>query len=127
MNIADRSLALVDLALRRRFAFVSLETALNESWRKWCMEHSGIEESALIDIQTRMTELNREIAADRSLGAQFRIGHSYVTPARGETISDANAWFRGIVKTEIEPLLEEYWFDSLDKAKSSTTRLLQGL
>ena len=127
MNIADRSLALVDLALRRRFAFVTLETTLNESWRKWCMEQSGIEETALIEIQTRMTELNGEIAADRSLGAQFRIGHSYVTPARGETISDATAWFRGIVKTEIEPLLEEYWFDNLDKAKSSTTRLLQGL
>ena len=127
MNIADRSLALVDLALRRRFAFVTLETSLNESWRKWCLEQSGITESALKDIQARMTELNGEIAADRSLGAQFRIGHSYVTPARGEVISDATAWFRGIVKTEIEPLLEEYWFDNLDKAKSSTTRLLQGL
>ncbi len=127
MNIADRSLALVDLALRRRFAFVTLRTTLNKSWRKWCMEQSGIEEAALIDIQTRMTELNEEIAADRSLGTQFRIGHSYVTPARGEQINDATAWFRGIVKTEIQPLLEEYWFDNLDKAKSSTTRLLQGL
>ena len=127
MNIADRSLALVDLALRRRFAFVTLETTLNESWRRWCIEQAGVEEAVLTEIRNRMTELNGEIAADRSLGAQFRIGHSYVTPAPGETINDAKAWFRGIVETEIEPLLEEYWFDNLDKAATSKTRLLQGL
>ena len=127
MNIADRSLALVDLALRRRFAFVTLETTLNESWRRWCIEQAGVEEAVLTEIQNRMTELNGEIAADRSLGAQFRIGHSYVTPAPGETIKDARAWFRGIVETEIEPLLDEYWFDNLDKAATSKTRLLQGL
>ena len=112
MNIAE-PLALVDLALRRRFAFVTLETALNESWRKWCIEQAGIDEAVLTEIQKLMTELNDEIAADRSLGAQFRIGHSYVTPALGETINDARAWFRGIVEAE-EPLLEEYWFDNLE-------------
>ena len=127
MNIADRSLALVDLALRRRFAFITLETALNESWRKWCIERAGIDEAVLTEIQRLMNELNDEISADRSLGAQFRIGHSYVTPAPGETITDARAWFRGIVETEIEPLLEEYWFDNLDKATTSKTRLLQGV
>ena len=127
MNIADRSLALVDLALRRRFAFVTLETALNESWRKWCIEQAGIDEAVLTEIQKLMTELNDEIAADRSLGAQFRIGHSYVTPALGETINDARAWFRGIVEAEIEPLLEEYWFDNLEKAAKSKTRLLRSL
>ena len=127
MNIADRSLALVDLALRRRFAFVSLKTALNESWRKWCIEQAGIDEAVLTEIQKRMTELNDEIAADRSLGAQFKIGHSYVTPVPGETINDSGAWFRGIVDTEIEPLLEEYWFDNLDKVAESKTRLLQNL
>ena len=127
MNIADRSLALVDLALRRRFAFITLRTTFNERWRSWCIEQSGIEEGVLSDIQTRMTELNREIAADPSLGAQFQIGHSYVTPASGETISNGRAWFRQIVETEIEPLLEEYWFDNLDKAVSSTKRLLNGL
>ena len=125
MNIADRSLALVDLALRRRFAFVTLETALNESWRKWCIEQAGIDEASLSRIQQLMTELNDEIAADRSLGPQFRIGHSYVTPAPGEKIGDAKDWFRAIVETEIAPLLEEYWFDNLDKAATSKTRLLQ--
>ena len=127
MNIADRSLALVDLALRRRFAFVTLETALNESWHRWCVEQAGIDEAVLAEIQKRMNELNGEIATDRSLGAQFRIGHSYVTPAPGEEITDARSWFRGIVETEIEPLLEEYWFDNPDKAATSKIRLLQGL
>ena len=127
MNIADRSLALVDLALRRRFAFVTLETVLNESWRKWCVERAGMDEAVLAEIRKRMTELNDEIAADRTLGAQFRIGHSYVTPAPGDTVHDARAWFREIVETEIEPLLEEYWFDNLDKAAKSRAQLLQDL
>ena len=123
MNIADRSLALVDLALRRRFAFVTLETVLNERWRKWCVERAGIDEALLAEIQRRMTELNDEIAADRTLGAQFRIGHSYVTP--DDTVQDARTWFREIVETEIEPLLEEYWFDNLDKAARLTAELLK--
>ncbi|WP_299882679.1 AAA family ATPase [uncultured Sulfitobacter sp.] len=127
MNIADRSLALVDLALRRRFAFVTLETALNESWRQWCKDQAGMDDASLSLVQQLMTELNEEIAADRSLGAQFKIGHSYVTPVPGEPIPDARKWFRGIVETEIAPLLEEYWFDNLDKAASSKARLLQGL
>lgn len=127
MNIADRSLALVDLALRRRFAFVTLETALNDSWRQWCIDQAGIDDAVLKQIQHLMAELNDEIAADRSLGAQFRIGHSYVTPAPGETVPDGKEWFRAIVETEIAPLLEEYWFDNLDKAASSKARLLQGL
>ena len=91
------------------------------------MEQAGIDEAVLTEIQKRMTELNDEIAADRSLGAQFKIGHSYVTPAPGETINDSRAWFRGIVETEIEPLLEEYWFDNLDQAAKSKTQLLQNL
>ena len=127
MNIADRSLALVDLALRRRFAFVTLETALNESWRKWCVERAGMDETVLAEIRKRMTALNDEIAADRTLGAQFRIGHSYVTPEPGDTVHDVRAWFREIVETEIEPLLEEYWFDNLDKAAKSRAQLLQDL
>ena len=127
MNIADRSLALVDLALRRRFAFVTLETVLNQSWRKWCIEQFDMEEDFLTEIQARMTELNGEIATDRMLGAQFRIGHSYVTPAPGDRVADARVWFRGVVETEIGPLLEEYWFDNPDKAAKSKVQLLQDL
>jgi 5-methylcytosine-specific restriction protein B len=127
MNIADRSLALVDLALRRRFAFVSLQTQLNDRWKAWCIEGAGMDAAAVDNIERLMNELNAEIESDRSLGAQFKIGHSYVTPGPGEKIPDTPAWFRQVVETEIGPLLEEYWFDNLDKAKKSKQRLLEGL
>lgn len=127
MNIADRSLALVDLALRRRFAFVTLEPVFNERWRQWCITQAGIDDAILKLIGHRLTELNDEIATDRTLGAQFRIGHSYVTPAPGEEINDAHAWFRSIVELEIAPLLEEYWFENLDRAAKARERLLRDL
>ena len=127
MNIADRSLALVDFALRRRFAFVSLEPVFSERWRDWCVKRSGMDKKILSRIQERMNKLNKEIAEDRTLGEQFKIGHSYVTPTPGEQVSDARKWFTEIVETEIAPLLEEYWFDNPDKAASSKKNLLQNL
>ena len=125
MNIADRSLALVDLALRRRFAFITLEPMLNDRWTQWCAA-AGLDDNDIAEIKRRMEGLNDEIANDRSLGKQFRIGHSYATPRQGERIDDARAWFRCIVETEICPLLEEYWFDNPDNASDATHRLLEG-
>lgn len=127
MNIADRSLALVDLALRRRFAFVSLETLLNDRWESWCNEEAGLDHETTSIIRSLLTELNDEISRDRSLGPQFRIGHSYVTPSKGEKIDNARTWFHQIVETEIAPLLEEYWYDNPDFASAATKRLLGGL
>ena len=127
MNIADRSLALVDFALRRRFAFVSLEPVFNETWLEWCVKQSGVDKEVLSRIQERMIKLNKEIAEDRTLGEQFKIGHSYVTPAPGEQVVDTRTWFTEIVETEIAPLLEEYWFENPDKATSSKNNLLQDL
>ena len=126
MNIADRSLALVDLAFRRRFAFVTLETMLNESWIKWCEKQAGWERGIITKIRDLMNELNEDIASDRSLGAQFRIGHSYITPAPDKEIKDPAEWFSQVVETEIGPLLAEYWFDNPEKAVSSTKKLLEG-
>ncbi|WP_155890874.1 AAA family ATPase [Desulfuromonas sp. TF] len=125
MNIADRSLALVDLALRRRFAFITLEPQLGESWSQWCQTQGGLDLDAISLIQERMTELNKEIENDRTLGPQFRVGHSFVTPLRN--ISKPRTWFRQVVETEIAPLLEEYWFDAIQKAVEAKGRLLSGL
>lgn len=127
MNVADRSLALVDFALRRRFAFVDLEPRLGLAWRKWVTGRCGVETGFLDEIERRIVALNEEIASDPSLGKPFMIGHSYVTPAVGIEITNARDWFVQVVETEIGPLLEEYWFDARDKAKDARKRLIEGL
>jgi 5-methylcytosine-specific restriction protein B len=121
MNVADRSLAIVDLAFRRRFAFVDLEPQLGPAWRRWCAD-KGINDQNIAEIETRICALNVQIAAATSLGPQFRIGHSYVTPE--EATPDARAWFRNKVETEIGPLLDEYWYDSPETASTARAKLL---
>ncbi|EKF9834436.1 AAA family ATPase [Vibrio cholerae] len=127
MNIADRSLALVDLALRRRFAFFDLKPTFGESWRNWVNSKSGINEDFLQSIEQRIVSLNNEISKDRNLGPQFKIGHSYVTPPLNTKIEDAAAWFQGVVETEIGPLLEEYWFYDIERAIKSKDALVEGI
>ncbi len=125
MNIADRSLALVDLALRRRFAFISLEPRLGPAWRDWAVKECAVDSSLVADIEHRIAELNSLIAADARLGKQFRIGHSYVTPAHSLGAGDTKNWFQQVVETEIGPLLDEYWFDAPDEAQKARGRLIQ--
>ncbi len=127
MNLADRSLALVDFALRRRFAFFDLEPQLNDTWREWVQEECGIPDNLLDDIAERITALNDQITADRNLGPQFRIGHSHVTPPPDTRIDDPQQWFTEIVETEITPLLREYWFDDPNRAEEESQKLLSGL
>ena len=127
MNLADRSLALVDFALRRRFAFFDLEPQLNDAWRDWVHQESGIPTEFLDDIAARIRGLNNQIAEDRNLGPQFRIGHSHVTPPPDQPIEAYTEWFTEIVETEIAPLLREYWFDDPNRAEEETQKLLSGL
>ncbi|GAB3340349.1 McrB family protein [Marilutibacter aestuarii] len=126
MNIADRSLALVDLALRRRFAFVGLEPRLGQIWREWVAKECAVDPGLVADIERRIADLNEQIAADARLGKQFRIGHSYVTPAHRLEAGDTKKWFQQVVETEIGPLLDEYWFDAPDEAQKAIARLTQG-
>jgi len=125
MNVADRSLAIVDFALRRRFAFVDLEPTLGEIWKNWVHEKSGISKEFLAEVEARLIKLNTEIGDDPNLGAQFRIGHSYVTTK--ESVEDEVKWFKDVVNTEIGPLLDEYWFDDRERAKRSKEELIGGL
>lgn len=120
MNIADRSLALVDLALRRRFAFETLAPELGTRWRAHVRPLIG--DDALVDsVQRGIGELNERIAADSTLGPAFRIGHSFVTP--DGVVADPIAWWNGVVGAEIGPLLEEYWFDRPDDARAAVEEL----
>jgi 5-methylcytosine-specific restriction protein B len=126
MNIADRSLALVDLALRRRFAFVDLVPRLGATWRDWVAKVCAVDATLVADIERRIEALNEQISADARLGKQFRIGHSYVTPAYPLEAGETRKWFQQVVETEIGPLLEEYWFDAPGEAQKACERLTQG-
>jgi len=120
MNTADRSLAIVDYALRRRFAFVSLQPDLNESFRTF-LEEKGLSQSLTEHIIRQVASLNKEIREDVSLGEGFQIGHSYFCTYRpGE---DENNWWQEIVNFELKPLLEELWFDDPHKYRQMLRRL----
>lgn len=127
MNVADRSLALVDLALRRRFAFFDLKPSLGDAWRNWVFSKNSIDIDFLKLIEKRLISLNDEISRDRNLGPQFKIGHSYVTPSQNSRVDDATEWFLGVVETEIGPLLEEYWFDDIERVTKAINSLVEGL
>lgn len=126
MNIADRSLALVDLALRRRFAFYDVKPNLAESWRSWMVRRCNVDPILVPEIERRIVALNGDIAADARLGEQFCIGHSYVTPPDPLEDGGTQKWFRQVVATEIGPLLREYWFDAPEESRKACERLLQG-
>ena len=124
MNVADRSLALVDMALRRRFAFFDLEPNFNSTWRNWIHQNFNFRQKFLKEISIRITELNQSIAVEPELGPQFCVGHSYFTPSINDRIEDPIKWYEQVVTTEIHPLLKEYWFDNLDTAQDKVEKLL---
>ncbi len=124
MNLADRSLAMMDYALRRRFVFVTLRPQYqSEQFRRFLLERSM--KPQLVDlIVARMTELNRQIKEDLLLGENYQIGHSYFTP-RGDNFASLDMnWYRSIIRTEIVPLVKEYWFDNPKKADEAEAKLL---
>ena len=129
MNTADRSLAMVDYALRRRFTFVTLDPAYGTEHGKAAfrayVERQGVAGELVTLIIERMAELNEEIANDPELGRGFRVGHSYFVPTDKEDSRD-ETWYDTVVDTQIEPLLTEYWFDSQEKVDSALDRLKEG-
>jgi hypothetical protein len=124
MNTADRSLSIVDYALRRRFSFASLEPMFGSNKFKECLIGHGVPELVVGLIITRMTALNQAIGEDRAdLGPGYRSGHSFFVPRTGFEFDPG--WYRRVVETEILPLLDEYWFDDADKVNSWRRQLLQ--
>ena len=111
MNTADRSLAMIDYALRRRFGFFEMEPGFNsEGFIKYQNGFANETFNTLID---QIKLLNKEITDDKSLGRGFQIGHSYFC-GREET-GCTDEWMRSVVEFDILPMLGEYWFDEPDK------------
>jgi len=119
MNTADRSLAMIDYALRRRFCFIEMEPAFGtQAFRKHLVDN-GIHADLIERIIIKMNYLNNQIAADSNLGRGFKIGHSYFcNPSTDEN------WYQSVIEYEINPLIEEYWFDYEEKAQEYMDYLL---
>ena len=111
MNTADRSLAMLDYALRRRFAFFEFSPAFEtEGFRAYRQEKSNKKFDNLI---AAIEKLNVAIENDDTLGRGFRIGHSYFCTE--SEIDDM--WLNAVITYEIVPLLNEYWFDEPSKVR----------
>ena len=123
MNTADRSLAMLDYALRRRFAFVELRPAFgSDGFREYC---SGLGNPTFEALVREVESLNRAIAEDESLGDGFCIGHSYFCNMKPETCTDSA--LASIVDYELIPMLKEYWFDEPTKVREWSDRLRRTL
>lgn len=117
MNTADRSLALIDYALRRRFSFFEMNPGFDSEGFKAYLK--GKNNERLNELVELVKELNRQIATDDSLGQGFEIGHSYL--CTGEIVTDE--WLKEVVNYDILPMLQEYWFDNKSEVDRWANRL----
>lgn len=111
MNTADRSLAIIDYALRRRFAFFEFEPAFDSDGFKKYLEEKNSDK--LCKVIEMIKKLNNDIRNDESLGKDFCIGHSFF--CFDDDIDDY--LLKSVVDYEIIPLLNEYWYDEIDKVE----------
>lgn len=119
MNTADRSLAMMDYALRRRFGFFTITPAFNSNGFQETIKKQRL--AKFNEMISAINELNEEITRDDSLGKGFLIGHSYFCHEGDEDLTDE--WLKEIVSYEIVPLLQEYWFDNPSKSEEWESRL----
>lgn len=113
MNTSDRSLTLVDYALRRRFSFLTLIPAFNTEKFNFHLENKmGLNKEQVIKINNAMGKINNII--ENTLGEEFKIGHSYYISNK-EDIRNFDSWYNEVAKYEILPMLEEYYFDDISR------------
>jgi hypothetical protein len=125
MNTADRSLAMVDYALRRRFTFFTLDPEFSSPDFSRYLESRGVSGNLVTAIVGGFETLNKIIADDTTnLGPGFCIGHSFFCPADSQLPLD-ETWYRRVIKTEVAPLLREYWFDRPKQADEMIDQLLK--
>lgn len=117
MNTADRSLAMIDYALRRRFSFYDMHPGFaSEEFKKYQAALGNPRFDRLIE---KIEDLNRAIAKDESLGSGFELGHSYFCGQK--SVNDA--WLHQVINYDIIPMLQEYWFDNRSEVKKWETEL----
>ena len=119
MNTADRSIAVIDYALRRRFCFVDIEPAFENEKFKNYLKNQNVNDNLIDKIIKRFTDLNNIIKKDRTLGKGYTIGHSYFC----DKLDDEE--YKNIIEYEIAPTLREYWFDNEEKAEKEIKKLLE--
>lgn len=120
MNTADRSLTIVDYALRRRFAFIKMRPNFGNPFSS-LLKTQGISDEIVKTIIGKMSHINEIIANDESLGEGFEIGHSYFCSFNS---GDHRKWYDNVIKYEILPLIDEYWFDDKDLANQYKSLIL---
>jgi 5-methylcytosine-specific restriction enzyme B len=120
MNTADRSLAWLDYALYRRFAFIPLQSNFGEKFTNF-LNSLGLSETLIQHISKVIPAINKQIASDENLGKGFQIGHSYFCNYNKET--DEKNWWNQIVNYELKPLIEEMWIDDEKQTKAVLSQL----
>lgn len=125
MNTADRSIAMIDYALRRRFSFYPMKSAFDSQGFKDYL--ARVNNSKLNQLIGVIKELNSAIDNDDSLGEGYEIGHSYFIKNFGEEEARkadySDEWLRGIVNYDLIPTLHEYWFDNMSTFNDWSTKL----
>ena len=129
MNTADRSLALLDIALQRRFKFLPLKPVFEtKSFKKY---QDSLKSDIFKEVINSIIELNKEIEKEPTLGEGFCIGHSYfcISKKRNETeynecMKDIKAWLKNVIHYEIIPILRSYCFDEKETFDRLSTPLL---
>lgn len=119
MNTADRSLAMMDYALRRRFSFFEMEPGFRTDGFRAYQE--SLQNETFNMLMEQIADLNRAIAADDSLGEGFCIGHSYFCGQSRESCTEE--WMKSVVYYDIIPMLQEYWFDDKKTVRNWENRL----
>lgn len=120
MNTADRSLAMIDYALRRRFSFFTLKPGFESDGFK--KRQKLLNNEVYNNLVGKIIELNKEIIKDDSLGAGFEIGHSYLCFKNTNDVTID--WLYAVVHYDIIPTLQEYWFDNAEKVRKWTETLI---
>jgi len=111
MNTADRSLAIMDYALRRRFYFVDIKCE-TKRLEEWLNENSCMLKAS--ELIGAIENMNNQIK-DEMHSEDFAIGHSYFM--REGLDSDK---LKEVMDFEVKPLLKEYFFDKEEKADEIT-------